>query len=306
MRTLALPGALNGNLLRKKPVAAFLRLNEKLWTALPSGFSKFGPIRAYGDLVHRVARKRLNRTSYFGTFFFRNRPQLDLVRRLAGQMEVPSELKICILACSIGAEVYSVLWTLRSELPNLKVVVTAVDISKEALEFGQSGVYELRGCELTDERIFERLTDREKVGLFHDEGDRLRIRQSFREGITWCVGDASDLNLIQLLGVQDMVFANNFLCHMSPENAESCLRNVARLVEPAGYLIVSGVDLDVRASVMRDLMFEPITDAIEEIHEGDPALTRDWPFRYWGLEPFNPHMPDWQRRYSSVFRRVGA
>jgi hypothetical protein len=47
---------------------------------------------------------------------------------------------------------------------------------------------------------------------------------------------------------------------------------------------------------------EPITDSIEDIHNGDSCLTRDWPLNYWGLEPFNMRRRDWTIRYSSVFR----
>jgi len=53
--------------------------------------------------------------------------------------------------------------------------------------------------------------------------------------------------------------ANWFLCHMHPEEAEECLRNLARLVKPGGYLFVSGVDLSVRSKVARDLGERPVT-----------------------------------------------
>jgi hypothetical protein len=36
---------------------------------------------------------------------------------------------------------------------------------------------------------------------------------------------------VTLLGLQDIVIANRFLCHMEPRDAERCLRNIARLVD---------------------------------------------------------------------------
>jgi chemotaxis methyl-accepting protein methylase len=294
---------LNVRVFGRSPVGAFLRVNERLWGALPLWMTRLGSIRAYGNWLHAIARMLPNRRFYFGTFFLRNRPQLELARRISDRIGKRSGLEISILACSIGAEVYSILWTLHPKQADLKIIVNAVDVSKEALEFGQNGAYPLGGCELTDEKIFARVTNQEKLGLFDDEGDRLRIKAWLREGITWRVGDAADSHLVDVLGPQDMVFANNFLCHMYPEDAESCLRNVAKLVKPRGYLFVSGIDLDVRTRVMRDLMFEPVTDLTEDIHNGDPSLLKDWPFRYWGLEPFDKRRRDWQIRYSSVFRR---
>ena len=286
----------------KSPIGFFFRLNEMFWKCLPARATRLGPVRAYGNGLHAIARMRLNRTFYFGTFFLRNRPQLALARLVAEQISNESGLKIAILACSIGAEVYSILWTIRSKRPDLKIVVTAADISKEVLEFAQKGVYPLKGCEFTDENILARVTKQERLELFHDEVAGMRIRDWLKEGIIWRVADAADPDLVHALGQQDMVFANNLLCHMVPKDAERCLRNVAKLVRRGGFLFVSGVDLDVRAKVARELELEPVTDLIEDIHNGDPALTKDWPFRYWGLEPFDKRRPDWTFRYSSAFR----
>jgi SAM-dependent methyltransferase len=74
-----------------------------------------------------------------------------------------------------------------------------------------------------------------------------------------------------------MVVASNFLCHMEPSKAENCLRNIANIVKPGGYLFVTGIDLDVRAKVACELHCRPIPELIEEIHEGDPSVRRDWP-----------------------------
>jgi chemotaxis methyl-accepting protein methylase len=272
------------------------------WKRLPAGATKLGPVRAYGNGLHAIARMRLNRTFYFGTFFLRNRPQLALARRVAEQIGNDSGLKIAILGCSIGAEVYSILWTIRSKRPDLKIVVTATDISKGALEFARKGVYPLQGSKFTDENILARVTKQERSELFYDEEAGMRIKDWLKEGIIWQVADVADPDLAHTLGQQDMVFANNLLCHMVPKDAERCLRNITKLVRPGGYLFVSGVDLAVRMKVARELQLKPVTDLIEDIHNGDPSLTKDWPFRYWGLEPFDKRRPDWTFRYSSAFR----
>jgi hypothetical protein len=52
----------------------------------------------------------------------------------------------------------------------------------------------------------------------------------------------------------------------------------------------------------RELGWTPITDLVEEIHEGDPSLRRDWPLHYWGLEPLDRKRRDWQLGYASIFR----
>ncbi len=96
--------------------------------------------------------------------------------------------------------------------------------------------------------------------------------------------------------------ANNFLCHMDPPEAERCLRSIARLVRPQGYLFVSGIDLGIRAKVARDLGWNPVEELLGEIHEGDPCLRSFWPFHYTGLEPLNKRRRDWKSRYAAAFQ----
>ena len=69
------------------------------------------------------------RQQYIGTFFLRNRAALELMRRLCEQKVHGATLRIAVLGCSIGAEVYSILWTIRPARPDLKVVLHAMDIS---------------------------------------------------------------------------------------------------------------------------------------------------------------------------------
>jgi hypothetical protein len=199
--------------------------------------------------------------------------------------------------------------------------VHAVDISQEILEFARGGVYSFDRPEVLNapnrggvpengdatwrdqpESIFERMTGEEMEAVFELEGDQATVRPWLKEGITWHRGDAADPELVGVLGPQDMVVANRFLCHMEPVAADRCLRNVARLVKPGGYLFVSGIDLDVRTRVAREMGWKPVTDLMKEIHEGDASVRRGWPLEYWGLEAFCDDRPDWRIRYASVFQ----
>jgi chemotaxis protein methyltransferase CheR len=138
--------------------------------------------------------------------------------------------------------------------------------------------------------------------MFDRENDHVRIKSWLKENIHWLVADAGDPQLPKRLGCQDMVIANKFLCHMAPPDAETCLRNIAHLVNPGGYLLVSGVDLDIRTKVANELGWTPVPYLLEKIHDGDPSVRRDWPWKYWGLEPLDAKRRDWSVRYASVFR----
>jgi SAM-dependent methyltransferase len=291
--------------LRKFVGKPFLRVNEWAWNRLPSSLKVLRPVSSYGTFLHSLVRLRAERTQYHGTFFLRNRPELELIGSLAGQRPKGSTLRIAVLACSNGAEVYSILWTIRSARPDLKIEIHAMDISNEILEIARKGTYSLGENLLVNSPILERLTEGEMAALFDKEKNQVRIKPWIAEGIDWQVGDAGDPNLKEIFGPQDIVVANKFLCHMAPPEAERCLRALARLVRPGGYLFVSGIDLDVRTKVALDLGWTPVPDLLEEIHNGDPSVRRDWPWQYWGLEPFDSKRPDWRTRYAAVFQ-VGS
>jgi SAM-dependent methyltransferase len=288
--------------LGKSPASLYLRLNKRIWEKLPSRVRDLSSLHSYGAWLHTLVCLRARRQQAFGTFFLRNRPALELMRRLVRQSDHGSTLRIAVLGCSIGAEVYSILWTIRSARPDLKVLLDAVDISKEILNFAEKGTYTSDSSQQVGASIFERLTEAEMAEMFEWEGDQATVKSWLREGITWHLRDAADPEIMNVLGPQDMVVASNFLCHMPRADAEKCLRNIARLVSPGGYLFVSGVDLDVRTKVALDLDWQPVPELIKEIHNGDPSVRADWPWQWWGLEPLNRTRQDWQTRYAAAFR----
>jgi len=308
----------------RKGVKVHYALSWRAWKLVPVSWRSSSPGMAFGNHIQMLVRLRDPRKQSFGTFFLRNRPELELMLRLLDQKPVGSKLDLAVVGCSKGAEVYSIVYTLRSGRPDLRLNLRAVDISPDILEFAAAGVY---SCDNADElsapaqegttarnhaswtthrdqsgSIFERVTDSEMAAMFEFENGRAKIRPWLKEGITWLRGDACGRELLSLLGPQDMVVANRFLCHMAPPAAEACLRSFARLVKAGGYLFVCGVDLDVRTKVAREMGWKPVMDLLREVHEGDTSLTRDWPLKYWGLEPFCDDRRDWKLRYASVFQ----
>ena len=280
----------------------FLALNERVWKRLPIVLQHSRTMTRYGAFLHKLVKAGSPRRQYHGTFFFRNRPELELLRSLAIQRPAGADLKIAVVACSNGAEVYSILWILRSARPDLKITVEAIDISEDIIELAKAGVYSLTGYEMVHSPIFERLTNEEMDAMFDRVGNQVTIKPWLQEGIHWRVCNAADPEMVQRLGLQDIVVANKFLCHMRPEDAESCLGNLSHLARPGGYVFVSGVDLDVRVKVALRLGWTPMLELLQEMHDGDPSVRRDWPLRYWGLEPFVRDRPDWEYRYASAFR----
>jgi chemotaxis methyl-accepting protein methylase len=249
---------------------------------------------------------------------------MEMLRRLVDRKPQGARFDMTVLACSKGAEVYSMLWAIRTARPDLQLNVHAIDISQEIVDFAHRGVYSLSGSDAMaseneeaakqkgdvswntsrdqNASMFERVSAQEIQAMFETNGNQATIKPWLRQGITWMCGDAGDPALLAAIGPQDVVVANRFLCHMEPPDAQSCLRNIGRLVKTGGYLFVTGIDLDVRTKVALEESWSPITDLAREIHEGDTSILAGWPLEYWGLEPFDDRRPDSQIRYASVFR----
>jgi chemotaxis methyl-accepting protein methylase len=294
-------------LLRKCLGRPYLRTNIWIWNRLPVSLRSSPIVRRYGCHLQSLIQLRGTRTQATGTFFFRNRPELELLMRLLGENRAGPTVDMAILGCSKGAEVYSFSYSIRTRRQDLKLRIRALDISREMLDFAEAGVYSMDeatkpSTDRPSRSIFERMLPEEMEALFERDRGQARVRPRFRDGISWRMGDAKDVGLIAALGLQDIVVANRFLCHMPSTEAEACLRNLARMVKGGGYLFVSGVDLAVRSKVARELGWNPVTELIGEIHEGDPSLRRGWPLHYWGLEPLDRARDDWEIRYASVFQ----
>jgi len=293
----------------KSPLNAFIRLNRGLWDRLPASVTASYAGRSYGGFLHALVqmqfdRKLHTRGQLFHTFFLRNRPALELIRRLVERSNRTGALRVAVLGCSTGAEAYSVAWTIRSARPDLNLVLHAVDISEEALKIAENGVYSLVGSQFAGSDMFDRVTEAEIGELFDRRGDKVAIKSWIKDGMRWHVGDVRKSDIVSNLGPQDIVVANNFLCHMDPPVADRSLRNIARLVSPNGYLFVSGVDLNIRTKVAKECGWNPVQELLEEIHEGDPRMKNGWPFNYSSLEPLNKRRQDWKLRYAAAFQLV--
>jgi SAM-dependent methyltransferase len=290
----------------KTPMNVFLRLNRRLWNNLPGSIKVLRLTRSYGHLLHTIVQIQSARGQLSHTFFLRNRPELELIRRLVERRSVAKTVRIAVLGCSTGAEAYSIAWSIRSARPDLKLCMKAIDISPQAVNIAKSGVYSPGVSQITGSDIFDGVTEAEMEELFDRKDVSATIKSWIQNGIEWHVGDVARPEIIETLGLQDIVVANNFLCHMDITASENCLRNIARLVSPNGYLFVSGIDLDIRTKVAKDLGWTPLQELLEEIHEGDPRMGTGWPWNYSALEPLNKRRRDWRLRYAAAFKLASS
>lgn len=277
---------------------------SSVWALLPADWQERTPIRTVGASIHTLSRTFSDRSQSYSTWFLRNRPLLLALLDLANRNFCSSELlRLCAVGCSTGAELYSVTWMIRTAFPDLKISGKGIDISAQALERARCGRYQRQDAELRGPLPDELLSE-----IFDVNGDELKIKDSIASGIEWILGDASSPEIRNLAGLQDIVLANNLLVHMKQPDAAACLRNLVSLLAPGGYFVCRGVDLSIRERAVKELGLRPVMTLIEEIHNADLALDarRDWPWKYWGLEPLDKSRKDWAARYATIFQTPGT
>jgi chemotaxis protein methyltransferase CheR len=271
-----------------------------VWRHLPESILSTTLFRTCGKRIHQVISHK-DRESSGGycrctdTRFFRNMALLEVLRDLAVKKAVGTGLSIASIGCSTGAELYSLLWFVRSTRPDLEIKACGLDISKSVIAKASAGIFSKSDEELAY------LSERDVAALFDNGGEVLRIKPFLSRGLKWLVADALDSGLSNILEPHDLVLANNFIGPFFEEKAEKCLLNISHIVKPNGYLVLFGMDLDLRTRWVKRQGYLPITDRIEQVHVGDRAML-DWPWTRWGLEPLDKGRADWQTRYAVVFQ----
>src|SRR6516165_3329325 len=123
----------------------YLGVNKRIWRRLPKSLRNRSVGWAYGRHLYGLVRRYSRRDQNHSTFFLRNRPEMELMCRLLEQEAPGAKVAISVLACSKGAEVYSILWSIRRSRPDLKISLQAVDISHEIIDFAKRGVFSRKG-----------------------------------------------------------------------------------------------------------------------------------------------------------------
>lgn len=275
---------------------ALKEAGKRVWRNLPAGLQERPPVRSVNRWIHALSRKFSPRSQSHMTRFLRYPPTLLTIRDLIDACPSGGHVRLCVIGCSTGAEVYSILWAVRSARSDLQIRPIGIDLSEAVIEKAKAGRYAAKDPELNG------LPEESWSELFDITQSELTIKDSIAAGAQWIVGDVHDDGLRVQLGPQDIVVANNFLIHMREEEATACLRKVVRFIAPGGLLFCRGVDLDVRERIARQFSLEPISLRIEEIHNVGLRERGSWPWEYWGLEPLDKTREDWARRYATIFR----
>ncbi|MBP1871899.1 chemotaxis methyl-accepting protein methylase [Ensifer adhaerens] len=286
------------------------RVCHSIWDGLPGAITQTRAMRRLGRYIYRRFTRHTVRTQSHYTQFMRNPPLLDVLARLLSEYQIGSTVKLASIGCSTGAELYSALYVLRRARPDLKILATGVDISSEVIKAAERGIYCPGQSAATNGLYLEGRPELfwEDAKALRDlfevqHGGTLRVQDRLRKDTNWLTADATEGGLADTLGPQNIVLANNVMGPMDDSLAEVCLRNVMNLVEPGGYLVVDGIDLDLKTRVLATSDFKPVLLGQEELWSADGSKD-GWPWVRWGREPLDRTEPTWELRYSIIFQHA--
>jgi chemotaxis methyl-accepting protein methylase len=283
-------------------LAGITRIARPLWNRLPERLTRTRAALAFGRFMHRHHVRYQDRHQSHVTRFLRNLPQLNLLCVLLNDGATEA-LAVASVGCSTGAELYSALWLLQARFPTREVRGVGVDISPWAVDVAREARYPQRtkraGTDLPAEA--SGLTAAQCNGLFREDDGQWLVRERVRAACTWSVGDVRDAETVAALGQYDVVMANNFLGPMRDAEAIACLQGLMPMVKPGRYLVVEGIDLDVKCAVLGHAGWRAVTDDLERIYFAD-YWKRGWPWIRWGHEPIDRTHADWRVRYATIFQ----
>jgi chemotaxis protein methyltransferase CheR len=142
----------------------------------------------------------------------------------------PRVLRIWSAGCSTGEEAYSIAITVADTLPFAdawQIEILATDISREALQQAERGIYSGRGL--------ANVTQQQLETHFKKNGNAWQVKPRLRKMISF-----APMNLARsvYVGRMDCIFCMNVLMYFSEQRRNELLQRFHDTLEPGGCLFV--------------------------------------------------------------------
>lgn len=259
----------------------------------------------YARYSHRKLVSSAERSqAHTYTSFYRSPAQLDALTSkvvpfvLRGNLQ--KSISIHVVACSTGAEAYTIASELMHRHPALKFEITASDLHDFTVAQARTGRY-------SASEVFDNgdVTEEFIAQTFDRDGDDFVVKPALRECVTFCQASLLDSTLTELHPPADIVFAQNVFFHLYPSDAEKGFQNVLRLLRTdTAALFVDGTELDMKVRATRTAGLEPLNYRVREIYSyARRHIPERWWNYYYGAEPYFAFRSGKTRRYSTIFLR---
>src|SRR5262245_2532122 len=158
--------------------------------------------------------------------------------------ESPRSLRIWSAGCATGEEAFSVAMTVADALEFAdawNIHILATDISRQALDHAELGIYEARELEA--------VSPKQRELHFSRSDGKFVVRPRIRNMVTF-----APMNLAQVvyMGKFDCIFCMNVLIYFSEERQAQLIQRFYEYLEPGGYLFLGHAESINRADVKFD------------------------------------------------------
>lgn len=206
----------------------------------------------------------LNEITIGETCFFRNRQQMDALRRvvipslLREKSKLPQRrLRIWSAGCSTGEEPY----TLRmlqmeetdSQLKDWTVEILATDLNERSLAHAKAGIY--------GEYSTRNLTAGQREKYFLQAGSQLRVTPTLTANINFSRLNLTDDPRMSLMKNIDIIFCCNVLIYFDLASKRRVIQHFFNNLVPQGYLFLGSAESLFGVSEAFELVHLPGTTA---------------------------------------------
>jgi chemotaxis protein methyltransferase CheR len=171
------------------------------------------------------------------SYFFRHIDHLQAFTDIALPERVAKrrgqKLQILCVGCANGEEPYTLSMIClenKGILGDCEVEIRGCDISREALQRAQQGIYTEWSLRATPPQY--------KARYFEHVGKKYRVNDEVRDAVSFEPCNVLDLYAPHLAGSVDIVFFRNVLIYFSPEAIRAAVSGLAHLLAPGGYLFL--------------------------------------------------------------------
>lgn len=175
------------------------------------------------------------------TSFFRNPPQLEVFQREVLAQAIDQcrktgrkKLRIWSAGCSTGEEPYTLSIilheSLKSDIANWDIKITANDLSEAVLKAAQRGIYNEYALRTTPKEIID--------SYFIKEGNLFKLKAHIKQLVTFGQINLSDREQLRRVERSQIVFCRNVIIYFDDDMKKKVINAFYDNLEPGGALLI--------------------------------------------------------------------
>lgn len=205
-------------------------------------------LQDYYDLLTKSARRTIEMTELLNeitigeTFFFRNLPQIEALRKVIlpavveSKLRLPfSKIRVWSAGCSTGEEAYTLAILSMEEaalLKNIKLEIHATDLNERSLEKARAGIY----GEYATRNLSPQL--RQKYFTPHEDGKLLTVKDAVKSVVQFSRVNLLDDSRMTFMKNMDVVFCCNVMIYFDGAARTKVVQHFYNNLLPKSYLFL--------------------------------------------------------------------